>query len=86
MPLYDFFCPTCQTTFEEISEPNTCPSCPACGAANTERKMSAPSPRLTNPFPYKIGPKHPLANRMAAGGTAGASCGSAGGCGGGGFS
>lgn len=80
MPLYDFFCPACTTAFEELADPGKLPPCPQCGNTQTERRMSAPSPLKTNPFPYKVGPVHPIANKMASGG-------STGGCGGsGGFS
>lgn len=89
MPLYDFFCNDCKQSFEELFAAKavpTCPPCPQCGSANTEQRMSAPSPTLTNPFPYKVGGVHPLGKKMAAG-AAGGGCPSAGNCGGnGGFS
>lgn len=88
MPLYDFFCNDCQNTFEELFPSAAVaahPTCPQCGSISTEQRMSAPSPTLTNPFPYKVGPTHPLGKKMAAGAGAGG-CPSAGNCGSGGFS
>lgn len=81
MPIYDFHCPKCQHTFEELSSPHEVAPCPQCGNVETERRVSAPSPVLNNPFPYKVGPVHPIAKRMAAGG--GGGCPHSGGCGGG---
>lgn len=89
MPLYDFFCNECQNTFEELFSAGTVPTnpaCPTCGSVKTEQRMSAPSPTLTNPFPFKVGGVHPLGKKMAAGAGAGAACPSAGNCGSGGFS
>lgn len=83
MPIYDFHCPECQHTFEEITSPHEAAPCPQCGSTKTERHVSAPSPLKTNPFPYKVGPVHPMAKRMAGGG-GGCPAGSSGGCGGGG--
>lgn len=86
MPLYDFFCNDCSQSFEELFAANavpTCPACPKCGSAKTEQRMSAPSPTMTNPFPYKVGGVHPLGKKMGAGGCPSAgSCGGAGGTGG----
>lgn len=78
MPLYDFTCTACGAHFEDITSPEeVCPPCPACGSAATERLMSAPSPLKTGAFPFKPGPVHPLASKMAQGTS---------GCGGSGFS
>lgn len=88
MPLYDFFCNDCQTTFEELFSSAAVlahPACPKCGSVHTDQRMSAPSPTLSNPFPYKVGPVHPLGKKMAAG-AGNAGCPSAGKCGSGGFS
>ena len=81
MPMYDFYCPQCQNTFEELSGPHETAPCPKCGNAATERRVSAPSPTLTNPFPYKVGPVHPMAKRMAGGGGGCGAGGASGGCG-----
>ena len=89
MPIYDFYCPQCQQTFEELASPDKTAPCPHCGSNATERRVSAPSPLKTGAFPYKVGPLHPLAKKMAASAAGGAGgCGAAGGCGGagGGFS
>lgn len=74
MPLYEFYCPQCQETFEELASPHEAPVCPRCGGA-TERRMSAPSPLKTGAFPFKPGPVRPMARKALQG------CG-AGGCGG----
>ena len=46
MPLYDFRCPACQTTFEQrvslaaLGQPVACPH---CGTATAERLISLPA-------------------------------------------
>ncbi len=68
MPLYDFGCNTCNALFEElVFEENEKPPCQKCGSADTERRLSAPSPLKTNPFPYKVDNKKkmPTAAQMA---------------------
>ncbi len=55
MPLYDFGCNACGALFEElIFEESEKPPCQECGSLDTARRISAPSPLKTNPFPYKI--------------------------------
>ena len=80
MPLYDFYCPQCDKTFEELASPGETPPCPHCGAAQAEQRVSAPSPLKSGAFPFKPGPVHPIANRVPGGG-----CSAGGGCGSGGF-
>jgi len=77
MPMYDFSCQDCTVVFEEllVKDEKTA-VCPKCGSARTLRMVSAPSPLKTGAFPFKPGPVHPMASRMAGG------CG--GGCPGGG--
>ncbi len=54
MPLYDFECNTCGQVFEElIFDDDEQVPCQSCGGMETFRKVAAPSPMLTNPFPYK---------------------------------
>jgi putative FmdB family regulatory protein len=78
MPMYDFSCQDCAAVFEELLVKNeTAAVCPKCGSVSTVRLVSAPSPLKTGAFPFKPGPVHPMASRMAGG------CGS-GGCPGGG--
>ena len=94
MPMFDFYCPTCQKTFEELVFDDTNAPCPHCGNTGTERRLSIPSPLKTGAFPYKVGPVHPLAKKMArantpaCGSCASGQCGmggmDAGGCGAGG--
>jgi len=80
MPIYDFSCQACGAVFEELlTKDDGAACCPQCGSADTVRMVSAPSPLKTGAFPFKPGPVHPAAARMAGG------CG--GGCpGGSGFS
>lgn len=81
MPMYDFLCAACGEKFEDITAADApAPACPKCGSTATSRGISAPSPLKKGGFPYKVGPVHPLAAKMAQGAAAEA-CGS--GCGGG---
>ena len=45
MPLYEYRCPTCETTYEKIVRmgASETPPCPGCGATNTKRLISAPA-------------------------------------------
>ena len=46
MPLYDFRCRECRTTFERLlraTEPAELVACPSCGKTAVERLLSAPS-------------------------------------------
>ena len=49
MPLYDFSCEACSTTFDEFARPGETAPCPACGSDRTRRVYTAPSP------PQRIG-------------------------------
>jgi len=40
MPIYDFHCPACGHTFEQLVKLNESPACPACAHAETERQFS----------------------------------------------
>ena len=69
MPMYDFSCQDCTTIFEELLvKDEDAVACPKCGSARTVRMLSAPSPLKTGAFPFKPGPVHPMASRMARGG------------------
>ena len=46
MPLYDFRCTDCETTFEELTAPGADATCPACGSARTQRLWTPVSPPL----------------------------------------
>jgi putative FmdB family regulatory protein len=46
VPLYDFRCEDCETTFDELAAPGATPVCPACGGAHTVRLWTAVSPAL----------------------------------------
>jgi putative FmdB family regulatory protein len=68
MPMYDFSCQDCTTVFEELlAKDEDAASCPQCGSARIVRMVSAPSPLKTGAFPFKPGPVHPMAARMAGG-------------------
>jgi len=77
MPMYDFSCQDCTTVFEELLvKDEVAAVCPKCGSAATVRMISAPSPLKTGVFPFKPGPVHPRAARVA-GGCASGGCPSA---------
>ncbi len=40
MPIYDFHCPACGHTFEQLAKMDETPACPACAAPQTERQFS----------------------------------------------
>jgi putative FmdB family regulatory protein len=68
MPMYDFSWQSCGTVFEELLvKGEEAAVCPACGSAGAVRMVSAPSPLKTGAFPFKPGPVHPMASRMAGG-------------------
>lgn len=70
MPMFEFYCRACGEIFEELLSrgETTVPTCPRCGAEETVRRVSAPSPLKTGAFPFKPGPVRPL-------GSGGPSCG-----------
>lgn len=79
MPLYEFSCAACGAVFEEICGADApAPACPACGSGETAKRVSMPSPLKTGAFPFKVGPVHPMAGRMASG----MACGPCSSCGG----
>ncbi len=44
MPLYDFTCRACDADFEAFAPAGGAPdACPACGAADVQRRYSAPA-------------------------------------------
>lgn len=59
MPMHDFYCAACEAKFEDLVFGDENPACPQCGAAETTRCVSAPSPLKTGAFPFKIGPVRP---------------------------
>jgi putative FmdB family regulatory protein len=41
VPIYDYACATCETTFEELSRSDApSPPCPSCGDDDTQRLLS----------------------------------------------
>ena len=79
MPMFDFVCTKCGEKFEElVSAGDTAtPACPKCGAQQTERQLSVPSPLKTGAFPFKPGPVMPMGRGMPAGGCGMGGCGGA---------
>ena len=48
VPLYEFRCEACGTTFEELTRADELPACPGCGAPESRRLLSqvSPTPRI----------------------------------------
>jgi len=45
MPIYDFFCSTCDHAFEFLVRASAPPSCPECGSEKVEKLVSLPAPQ-----------------------------------------
>ncbi len=43
MPIYEYSCPTCDASFEELVRGNEHPCCPHCGNAQVEKQWSVPA-------------------------------------------
>jgi putative FmdB family regulatory protein len=71
MPMFDFVCAACGAKFEDLVRGDTPPVCPRCGAADTTRQLSAPSPLKTGAFPFKPGPPRPMGRGMPSCGASG---------------
>lgn len=66
MPIYDYVCDRCGESFEKICRSDeTEVVCPHCLSREATRKVSCPSPLKKGAFPFKPGPVHPLARKMA---------------------
>ncbi len=78
MPIYDFYCDSCQKDFEDIVIQSEMPACPHCGSDKVSKRVSAPSPLKSRAFPFKVGPVHASMGMAAKHGSA---CPSAGSCG-----
>jgi putative FmdB family regulatory protein len=48
VPIYEFACDGCGTTFEELARADALPPCPSCGAPEPRRLVSqvSPTPRI----------------------------------------
>jgi putative FmdB family regulatory protein len=48
VPIYEFRCESCGTTFEELTSAGSVPSCPSCGDPGPRRLLSqvSPTPRI----------------------------------------
>ncbi|HEX8052554.1 MAG TPA: zinc ribbon domain-containing protein [Thermoleophilaceae bacterium] len=57
VPIYDFHCEACGTTFEELVRGDSAPPCPSCGAAEPRRLISQVSP------PARVGLRGAAAKR-----------------------
>lgn len=49
MPLYDYHCPACDSTFELLVRSDTVPTCPGCGSQSLERQVSLTAPPAQTP-------------------------------------
>ena len=45
MPLYDYHCPACNSTFELLVRSSVTPACPSCGSEALEKQVSTPAPQ-----------------------------------------
>lgn len=45
MPMFEFECPACEHTFEELVRTNQMPACPTCGTSDIRKLLSAPAVR-----------------------------------------
>lgn len=43
MPLFDFVCKTCSSSFELLVRGSSAPVCPECGSAELEKQVSLPA-------------------------------------------
>lgn len=79
MPLFEYECDSCGEVFEIIARFDAAaPVCDKCGSSRVVQRIGRPAPLKTGAFPYKLGPVHPFANKMAQG--ACATCGSGSSC------
>ena len=44
MPLYDYRCAACNSTFELLVRSSLIPACPSCGGEALEKRVSMPAP------------------------------------------
>lgn len=65
MPIYDYTCSDCKTTFETLVRGSTSPNCPECGSLHLKKLLSIPAPPVTHASPEA---------GCAAGGCGGGSC------------
>jgi putative FmdB family regulatory protein len=49
MPIYDFHCPSCDTTVELMVKMDARPACPNCGAGEMDKMISRIAPQLKSP-------------------------------------
>ena len=46
MPLYDYRCTACSSSFELLVRSSTVPACPQCGSQQLERQVSLTAPQM----------------------------------------
>ena len=52
MPMYEYVCRECETTFEELVFPGDAVKCPSCRGEKLERLLSVPArPKTDTPTP-----------------------------------
>ncbi|HLN25992.1 MAG TPA: zinc ribbon domain-containing protein [Patescibacteria group bacterium] len=49
MPLYNYRCTSCETTFEMLVRSSDIPACPSCGSEALERQVSSLAPEAKLP-------------------------------------
>jgi putative FmdB family regulatory protein len=74
MPLYEYFCSTCQATFETLrpaAQADQPALCPACRAASAQRILSLVASNVVK----SVGESRPTMPMSAGGGCCGGACG-----------
>ncbi len=48
MPLFEYQCPACDVTFEQLVRGDTKVSCPSCGSSRVRKLLSIPAPPVSS--------------------------------------
>lgn len=59
MPLYEYACPQCDHTFEELVFNSEPVECPQCHTTKVERLLSVPAKPRSQALPLRCDPKLP---------------------------
>lgn len=74
MPLYEYFCPTCNDTFEQLrpaQKADAATTCPSCQQPAAQRVLSL----FASPIKSEGGVPVPMSSMPMAGGCCGGACG-----------
>jgi putative FmdB family regulatory protein len=71
MPIYNYSCQSCGTSFEELVRSDTRVRCPSCEGAKVERRLSIPAPPVT----ARAASSAPVCESPPPGGCCGGVCG-----------